>query len=224
MSTFAIHQQRRLDMFARGIALFGGVAVVMGALSPWLQPQIVAPRVQFDLRFLIPFVSAGFMALGGAWVLSGPDARSGAHTTLKVTIAVALLSAVSWQFANTHQWRQFDGAVREVLAQSPPGEVDPIRVRERLQQAGTPNAWRMQWEWAWGFLSLTRLDQPHVAVMIVPTGERQAFRSPRTAQDSLRLPWWMVIPPGAPYRFEALAAACAAGRCDLEPVPPTSVR
>ncbi|MDQ8153456.1 MAG: hypothetical protein P3B98_02235 [Gemmatimonadota bacterium] len=215
---------RRWRRIAAWVGAIGAATILAGALTPWLSPEAVAPRVQFDLRVLIPFVSAAFMALAGAWVLAGPDARAGKHTTLKVAIAVALLGGTSWQFANTAQWRQFDGAVRTVLTSSPAGEVDPELVRELLVQRAAPNAWRMQWEWAWGFLSLARLDQPRVSVIIVPTSERQSFRSPRTSQDSLHLPWLRSIPPDGVYRLDALAAACAQGRCGIVPAPPQSVR
>jgi hypothetical protein len=201
----------------------GAALVLAGAPEPWINPRAIAPLIQFDLRFLVPFVSALFMLLGGIWVLIGRDAPVGRHTALKVTLAVALLGAVNWQVANTRQWRQFIGAVNEALSEAPAGEIDPARVRERLARAGHANAWRMHWPWAWGQLSVASRNTPRIPTILVPTMHRQLFHVPRAQQRVLRLPWLNLV-PGAPYRFDALTAACEAGRCGIEPAPQESTR
>lgn len=201
----------------------GAALVLAGAPEPWVNARAIAPLVQFDLRFLVPFVSALFMLLGGIWVLSGRDAPVGRRTALKVTLGVALLGAVNWQFANNRQWRQFMGAVNGELSDAPAGEIDPARVRERLERSGHPNAWRMQWPWAWGQLSVASRNTPRISAILVPTMHRDLFYVPHSAEGVLRLPWLNLV-PGAPYRFDALTAACEAGRCGIVPTPQESTR
>ncbi|MDQ8153466.1 MAG: hypothetical protein P3B98_02285 [Gemmatimonadota bacterium] len=201
------------------IVVLGAIAIMGLSVGLALSdPASLDPNRAFQHRVLIPFGGALCMALAVAVMRMNVRLTASHQRLLAGTLAAGLIASSVWQMRTTAQWRVYRTATQDALRSADGPLVSSRAVMHTLLRTAAPEVWQFRNTWAWSVFGLSLQDSAVVTAVIEPDWARARFGLPRTATDSLRVPF-VTLPASGILRFEQWTARLLA---ETAPVPRAS--